>query len=286
MSKILNEYGQYNILPDPIMSDNNDYKKLCDRVKKSWATTIYMYEQDIICPLSYSQSERVNPDFIGPKRGSKMLAFMNKYYEYVKHTNFDYSFNEMRWKLKKCEANQYIIDEYESIWMKHWRLQELQQYLGCEPMGNYVMINISPNWKGQKITQHKVTTFTKIIGYYLAEGWYSEGCYAIESGGEGDMLHAHLVLRYDNSPKGFKSTKSHLAKGNHSQQLNKWWNKEFKGDQGLIKGKYAIQKIFLNSNEMILDKIAYCEESQKPEGHKNVDLKGIKGINTKIEYKV
>lgn len=285
MSKILNEYGQYIILPDPIMSDNNNYKKLCHRVKKSWATTIYMYEQDPNDPLSYSQSERVNPDFIGPKRGSKMLAFMSKYYEYVKHTNFDYSFNEMKWKLKKGD-NQYIIDEYESIWMKHWRLQELQQYLGCEPMGNYVMINISPNWKGQKITQHKVDTFTKSIGYYLAEGWYSEGSYVIESGGEGDMLHAHLVLRYDNSPKGFKSTKSHLAKGNHSQQLCKYWNKEFKGDQGLIKGKYAIQKIFLNSNEMILDKLAYCEESKKPEGHKNIDLKGIKGINTKIEYKV
>ena len=130
-----------------------------------------------------------------------------------------------------------------------------------------------------KINQHKVDTFTKVIGSYLMEGWYSEGSYVIETGGEGDMLHAHLVLRYDNSPKGFKSTKSHLAKGNHSQQLNKWWNKLFdpkgsKGYQGLIKGKYAVQKIFLNANEMILDKLAYLEESKKPEGHKNIDLKG------------
>lgn len=286
MTSILSEYGQYNILADPIMCDNNNYKKLCHRVKQSWAATIYKYEQDPTDPLSYCQSERVNPDWIPLTRGGKMLAFMKKYYEYVKHTNYDYSFNEMKWKIKKCEANQYIMDEYESIWMKHWRLQELQQFLGCEPMGNYVMINISPNWKGQEITQHKVDTFTKVIGSYLMEGWYSEGGYVIESGGEGDMLHAHLVLRYDNSPKGFKSTKSHLAKGNHSQQLNKWWNKIFKGDQGLIKGKYAVQKIFLNSNEMILDKMAYLEESKKPEGHKNIDLKGIKGINTKIEVGV
>ena len=100
------------------------------------------------------------------------------------------------------------------------------------------------------------------------------------------MLHAHLVLRYDNSPKTMKSSKSHLCRGNHSQQLNKWWNKEFKGDQGLIKGKFAIQKIFLNSNEMILDKLAYLDESKKPEGHKNIEIKGIKGLNTKIDVGV
>lgn len=287
MSNILNGYADYKILNNPIMSkyrSNNNYEWLIHLIKKSWMPLIYIYEQDINCPLSYSQSRTKNPDWIPIKPRSKMLAFRDKYYKVNTMMHPSYSFREEYWMIDSSVVGYHTSDE--EVWQKHFTLKELQQYLGCEPLGNWVMINISPNWKGKVITQHKVDTLDGVIKQYLSEGWYSSGAYVLESGGEGNMLHAHLVLRYDDSPKSIKSAKSHLAKGNHSQQLNKYWNKDFKGDQGLIKGKYAIQKIFLNANEMILDKLAYLEESKKPDGHQNLEVKGIKGLNTKKEWKV
>lgn len=285
---ILNGYADYKILSNPIMSkcrNNNNYEWLCHLIKKSWTPLIFKYEQDPIDPLSYCQLCVKNPSWRPIERGSKMLAFQQKYYCWQKEINLQYPFSEEVWKLNYNVVGHHFGEEHH-IWERHFNLKELQKYLGVEPMGNYVMINISPAWKGRTLTQESVDKFRNVINNYLSEGWYSSGAYVIESGGEGNMLHSHLVLRYDNSPKTFLSAKSHLTHGNHSQQLNKWWNKEFKGDQGLIKGKFALQKIFLNSNEMILDKLAYLEESKKPVGHKNMEIKGIQGLNTKIEWGV
>jgi hypothetical protein len=130
-----------------------------------------------------------------------------------------------------------------------------------------------------------------VIKEYWKEGWYGTGFYAIETGGDGNMLHAHCMFRIDNSPKGMKSvtgvpgvkkSRGHLGKGNHKNQLQKYWNK-VKAYQGALKGARSIQLIRCNNNAMVLDKQDYLVEEKKPQGHTNVDLKGIKGINQRFE---
>lgn len=141
----------------------------------------------------------------------------------------------------------------------------LYKYYNIRPFEPWVMINISPDWAGKEITPTMVEDLISLVRSYMKEEWYSEWHYAIESGGEGNHLHTHIVAKLNQDR--IKSVKSHLSKGNHVQQLKKYSNK-IKGLQGLIKGP-GIQRVLINNEEILQDKMDYLHEAEKPEGHKN-----------------
>lgn len=162
----------------------------------------------------------------------------------------------------------------------------IAEKLGYIPFIPCVMFNISPAWKGEfgknELTDKlMIKNFCKVIDSYLNESFqgnkrYSKYKYCLECGSEGDFLHAHIVAEIN--PKITKSTKTHIMKGNHSQQLKKSWNKIFKGHQGLLKGKYSVQRNLINSEEILADKLKYLHEENKEEGHQNLrDLNVIIG---------
>lgn len=161
----------------------------------------------------------------------------------------------------------------------------IAKFMGRKPFEPAIMINISPNWKGKfegtkifKKAMIKGMSFT--IESYLNESIgqhkrYKGYKYCLECGSDGKFLHAHCVAIIN--PTILKSMRTHINKGNHKQQLIKYWNKYFgemkdntlKGFQGCLKGEYSVQRIMLNSEQIFDDKIKYLSEENKQEGHKN-----------------
>lgn len=147
--------------------------------------------------------------------------------------------------------------------------EAVYDYLEIIPFTPSVMINISPDWKSVKdklSNRTKIVRLKTIIENYLKESdRYDYYSYVIENGEGGDHIHCHIVAHIN--PKLLKSVTTHLAKGNHTQQLRKY-AKKFKGMEGIIKG-VSVQKTFLRSEELVKDKLNYLIENLKPEGHKN-----------------
>lgn len=173
-----------------------------------------------------------------------------------------------------------------SVKPKDWKW--IAPLMGEEPFRPAVMINISPNWKGmygQEEWKSKGMEkgFKQVIESYLSEEFqnnkrYTKWKYCLECGSEGDFLHAHIVAEIN--PKIEASMKTHINKGNHTQQLRKLWNKneKLKGYEGALKGKYSIQRVMINHNEILKDKLKYLKEKNKEEGHRNLkDLKLVFG---------
>lgn len=192
-------------------------------------------------------------------------------------------FKECEAEYEKIRADPYIMESinfscYDKLlWKGNKRMAD---YMGVIPFMPCVMLNISPNWKG-KYGKDKLTDkimckkFQLIIEKYLnACNRYSKWKYVLESGGEGNFLHAHIVAEIN--PKIEKSTITHLNKGNHAIDLRKIWNKNMpKGNEGLLKGKFAVQRILLRNEELKNDKLKYLIEDNKPEGHQNLENLGI-----------
>ena len=158
--------------------------------------------------------------------------------------------------------------------------ERISEYMGIIPFMPCVMINISPNWKGQygvdKMTDAIMTKrFKSVMDKYLkASNRYSRYKYVLECGSDGNHLHAHAVAEINKGME--KSVQTHINKGNHAIEIRKLWDKEMpKGKQGLLKGKYAIQRIMLRNEEIVNDKLNYLIEEKKPEGHKNSRDLGI-----------
>lgn len=149
----------------------------------------------------------------------------------------------------------------------------IAKFMDVKPFRPHVMINISPAWKGKfgqdkTIDKIMVKGFKKIIETYLnSADRYSDWKYCLENGSNGDFLHAHIVAEINFLCE--KSVKTHINKGNHKYELMKHWDKNFKGNEGLLKGKFAVQRILLNNENLVKDKIDYLDENLKPEGHKN-----------------
>lgn len=160
----------------------------------------------------------------------------------------------------------------------------IAKFMGIEPFRTAVMINISPNWKGKIDIQSPAGKLAikrmrnSIEGYLNSCNRYSKWKYVIECGGEGNFLHSHIVAQIN--PQVEKSVVTHLNKGNHKIELMKHWDKNFKsspsylsgikkGSEGVLKGKFAIQRILIRKEEILNDKLAYLIEANKPEGHKN-----------------
>lgn len=158
--------------------------------------------------------------------------------------------------------------------------KQIAKYMGAIPFKPCVMINISPNWKGKFgedpfCDEMMKENFMAVIDKYLkAAHRYSRYKYCLECGGEGNHLHAHIVAEINSGTE--KSVMTHLNKGNHAVDLRKIWDKTFpKGMNGLLKGKFAIQRIILRTEIMRDDKLNYLIEENKIEGHKNAEDLGI-----------
>ena len=244
----------------------NDY---CRKVVYSWDEfkSVSIEDDDL------NEREEIiqNSDYIEPH--GKMLKFKNKYFDKNRlrkeYWEFDYS------------------KDVESVFQKHFTLQDLLDYLGIVPFTPSVMINISPDWKESKLTTEfgKVTVLKKIIDDYMKEEWFDKWEYVIENGSNGDNIHAHIVAHVNPSRiksciEGFtykyvkgkkvKKNTSHIGKCNHVQQLKKYASK-VKGIQGCIKGN-SIQSSILRNEELVKDKLLYLHEDTKPEGHKNKSI--------------
>lgn len=157
--------------------------------------------------------------------------------------------------------------------------------MGIIPFIPCVMFNISPHWKGKfnvnpVLDQIMVKKFREVIEKYLnSNNRYSNYKYCLESGSDGSFLHAHIVAEIN--PKTNKSVKTHIGKGNHSGELKKHMDKifsEMKGYEGLLKGKFSVQRILINNREIKEDKLNYLEEENKTDGHRNLnDLRLVFG---------
>lgn len=178
--------------------------------------------------------------------------------------------------VRACQLNPKYISDNEVI----------ADIMGITPFYPSVMINISPNWKG-RFSNYKGTPlqdafdvkhFKYVIEKYLnSNNRYSKWKYCLECGSEGNFLHAHIVAEIN--PKTYKSVITHINKGNHAVELRKAWNAtQVEGIGGLLKGKYAIQRVMIRNREILNDKLNYLIEKNKPEGHQNLtDLNMVFG---------
>ena len=147
--------------------------------------------------------------------------------------------------------------------------KSLYGFLGLIPFNPCVMINISPNWKGKvdpKDYHWQALLADTIQNYLKSCNRYTKWQYCLECGSDGDFLHAHIVAEIN--PAIHKSVLTHINKGNHKYELIKQF-KKLKGDEGLLKGKFAIQRILLNTETLRDDKLKYLIETNKPDGHQN-----------------
>ena len=205
-----------------------------------------------------------------------------------------------QWEGEECEMRKLHYYDPKKYWnrkVRAWdeffeRNKEVcYKFLDRIPFNTCVMINISPDWKGvfgqdPFCDEMMIERFQEVINEYLKEYQgnhlrYSKYKYVIECGGEGDHLHAHIVAEINPDAIGVLDGKnSHIRRGNHSQQLRKWWKKKMpKGKEGLLKGKYSIQSIILRTETLRDDKLEYLIEEKKPEGHKNKEDLEIIGVS-------
>lgn len=163
---------------------------------------------------------------------------------------------------------------------KDFQMKTIENHFHIPPMTPNIMINISPDWKGQTITKSMIDAFCECIESYAKEmnnQRYNKLTYILESGKEGNHLHAHCVFSIN--PEQINSVlngkNSHIKKGKHIRQINTWWKK------GVFGGiKLNIQSVILRTELLIEDKIKYLDPDNKPLGHENLTkLMEIKEID-------
>lgn len=188
-------------------------------------------------------------------------------------------YEELLAKKKKWQEDEYIIKylyDDTKVPPKFWWDKRLCEYMNVIPFTPSVMINISPAWKGKKgIDKIKINLLEMTILTYLkASNRYDYFSYVIECGGDGDHIHAHIVAHINNDIG--KSVMTHINKGNHAIEIRKIFKKvcdtqklKLKGIEGVLQGKYAIQRIILRNQDLVDDKLSYLIEEKKPDGHKN-----------------
>lgn len=208
----------------------------------------------------------------------KIEQFIVAKYDYLERGNEGFGgwafMNKKRTKV--CNNYEKVLRKWNDIFC----LKELLEYTGRLPFEPWIMINISPNWKGQKITPDMICDLKNTITEYLKEGWYSRWEYALESGSDGDFLHGHIVAKLGSSVKELARVKGHCwgKKMNHQQQLYKYAKKTKCLSSALKSGSGIVQKIIINHPDMLKDKRNYLYESKKPNGHKNKKI-NINGVN-------
>lgn len=152
---------------------------------------------------------------------------------------------------------------------------DLHRYFGLEIFHDAIMLNISPNWKGESSSlEHRCRIeFLKIIldKFFNDANRFTRYKYVIECGKEGNHTHCHAV--FEINPNMSKSVNTWLAKANHSRDLRAIWKKCSEGIEGAYEGvldsKHSIQKIILRTRKLRDDKLDYLIEDLKPLSHQN-----------------
>lgn len=156
---------------------------------------------------------------------------------------------------------------------------DLHRYFGLEIFHDCIMLNISPNWKGEcSLLEHRCRIeFLKIIldKFFNDANRFTKYKYVIECGKDGNHTHAHAV--FEINPNMSKSVNTWLAKANHSRDLRAIWKKcsdeISEGAEGAYEGvlnsKHSIQKIILRTRKLRDDKLDYLIEECKPLSHQN-----------------
>lgn len=156
---------------------------------------------------------------------------------------------------------------------------DLHRYFGLEIFHDCIMLNISPNWKGEcSSLEHRCRIeFLKIIldKFFNDANRFTKYKYVIECGKDGNHTHCHAV--FEINPNMSKSVNTWLAKANHSRDLRAIWKKcsdeISEGAEGAYEGvlnsKHSIQKIILRTRKLRDDKLDYLIEDLKPLSHQN-----------------
>lgn len=160
----------------------------------------------------------------------------------------------------------------------------LYRYIDKIPFHPCVMINISPDWKGKidpKNKRYQQLLKATIKSYLTESSRYTRWRFCLESGGDGNFLHAHIVAEIN--PDCYKTVMTQIDKGSHARSLRKFWKSHcdqmgIAGIGGILEGKYSIQRIIIRNETMRDDKLSYLHEENKPADHKNAyDLNRVIG---------
>jgi len=152
----------------------------------------------------------------------------------------------------------------------------LYRFIGKTPFQTCVMINISPDWKGKIDPRNKryQQLLKETVKRYLTScNRFTRYQFCLESGSNGDFLHAHIVAEIN--PAMEKTMMTQINKGNYKRSLIKFWKQVnlemgIEGIGGILEGKYSVQRIIIRNETMRDDKIAYLREENKPDDHKNL----------------
>lgn len=275
--------GQNKFVPDIIMSN----KKYVEHeiVRKFLICDRKTLNKTVMDPITFEKEEILidNPDYIEPT--DRYINFKKVFFDPV-YTS-----------VLKEEYRCWGVDDYYTVRLEFgW--QKILDYMGIIPFSPSVMINVSPNWKKNTFIAHKKDALKYAMEKYLSSCHrYDRWECVIECGGKGDFVHAHAVAHINTAVE--KSVKTHINKGNHKYEIGKHigkWFEEYagtnraptnfikmfendinieKGIEGLLKGKFACQRIMLNNQEIVNDKLDYLVEEKKPEGHKNMVVGGF-----------
>jgi len=279
--------GKNKFLPEGIMkSEIEQIDNLVRISQKGFIKGVPLWDSDEEDYLEVD--EMPNPDYKRPTPSIQKWIDAD-YYKHDTDKRWEYMCSPAQVKYKK-----------EKILSDPNLKKSIYGFLGIIPFNPSVMINISPDWKGLfDLTsiegKHPKALLSSAIETYLGScNRYSKWKYCLECGGEGNFLHAHIVAEIN--PDCVKSVMTHINKGSHKYELMKAWDKYLKGQKslpyakwqsgkdnlkgkvGLLKGKFAVQRIILNHPSLRDDKLKYLIEANKPEGHTNAfDLNFVRG---------
>lgn len=198
---------------------------------------------------------------------------------------------ELEWESGKhrceCGNTEACNEFYENVFQfmkKPWDMTktDLYKYYNIIPYKPCWMLNISPNWKQERLlndskafTDKKIAFVRRVMRFFTDDAQrFTRVRYVMEGGKEGNFLHIHAVFELnDKKPNNI----SHLKKGNFLKSFRTIWDrcavseKHSSQWEGLVGSKYALQTTYLTSQEMLNDKLDYLIEAKKPISHQNHD---------------
>lgn len=156
------------------------------------------------------------------------------------------------------------------VWWQCVDHPEIYTYLDVYPFKQAMMINISPDWKG-KCNKQQIAILKKSIEVIGSnKNRFENYAYAIENGGDGDMVHLHCVLAFNEQQiANYKKHKNYCNAG-----IYKEFKTAFKRSAEVIRSNYSelnlmIDKKIINNQDMLNDKLDYLVEDKKPLSHQN-----------------
>ena len=223
--------------------------------------------------------ETENPDYKEPDRATYPMIYKFTTLEALPY-NYRYEIN-----------NIFTYDEYEYYkrWKTEWEFEgkkeclfcmlcpkeEIYRYCDMIPFEFAVMINLSPNWKGN-VNTTKIKILESFIDRFSSLPRFKNHAFAIECGEFGDFPHLHAVLEFDLKYMHKKAIYQYMKSNIHAEIRKKWRKVSGEIHKPYIKlldASVAIHCSIITNNDVFRDKLAYLIEDNKPEEHKNMKHK-------------